>query len=338
MALRTLLFLTLLLAPASAWGQAYCALRDPVRSIRDLYPHSTTYRSVVSVVSAEVRQRVNERIPAHSFHFNELGQHTLYVVFKGALPLGFVHVRSERSPSGLIEVSWALDLDLRVVDYRFQRCRSTKRASLEGRDFRDQLRGKSETWLRSMLGDGTSVDRSKLTVPEGAEELALALLRCAVKTIVVTVALWTAEVGKARLHYRVLTRFPDANGYRELAAYTKPVLARLGARGLEAASTGIDRSSVHALRVDDAEGKAVGLLIRTKWTLWTGQGAVVWWGIDAEGRLLEPRSNKTGEVQEALAELTGKALSDCDACQTGAGLAAQELLTIGQVILGLDGE
>ena len=62
-------------------AQAYCALRDPVRQIGELYPgHS--YVSHVGVVTTAARKEVSNRLP-FTLHFNELGSHTLYAVGKG---------------------------------------------------------------------------------------------------------------------------------------------------------------------------------------------------------------------------------------------------------------
>ena len=126
-------FLSLLvfvLGTARPAAAQYCALRDPVRAINELYPGST-FSSSVRTINEQIRKRVSARLPQLKLHFDELGQHTLYKVFKEGVPVGFVHVRSERTRYGLTEIAWALDLSLRIQDFRFQRCRSVHRSDVE---------------------------------------------------------------------------------------------------------------------------------------------------------------------------------------------------------------
>ena len=73
-----------------AFGQAFCALRDPAKMIYEFYPEATSYKSIVRTVDDQVRQTVGSELP-FSIHFNELGKHTLYVPIKDSKPLGVVH-------------------------------------------------------------------------------------------------------------------------------------------------------------------------------------------------------------------------------------------------------
>ena len=78
--------------------------------------------------------------------------------------------RSEESRWGLVEVAWALDSELRVVDYRFQRARSPSRRRLERSGFRAQLAGRTASDLRVLLTeDGSSLREGALQVPAGTE-------------------------------------------------------------------------------------------------------------------------------------------------------------------------
>ena len=76
-------------------AQAYCGLRDPVRNIYRIYPEADAYRSIVRSVDKRTRTLVSERLP-FTLHFNELAKHTVYVAVKETLPVGLVHVRSEK--------------------------------------------------------------------------------------------------------------------------------------------------------------------------------------------------------------------------------------------------
>lgn len=183
------------LAPATARAQAFCALRDPTRLIYSLFPEARSYRSVVKEVDAAVRARVRDS-SAIELHRGELGRHTLYVALDEAgQKLGYVHARSEKGSWGLVEVAWALDPQLRVVDFDFQRCRSRRRAELEDPSFRRQLRGRDAAGLRALLTpDGRSLSEG-VVVPENARELATTVIRCGFKTAEVTRIVWSDEVG-----------------------------------------------------------------------------------------------------------------------------------------------
>ena len=128
-------------ASSTAWAQAYCALRDPVRQVYEMYPGAKSYRSIVRTVAQKHRSIIADQLP-FTMHFTELGRHTVYVALDGAKPIGLVHVRSERGQWGLVEVAWATDLDMHIVDFRFQRCRERAVKLLDTEEFRAQLIGK----------------------------------------------------------------------------------------------------------------------------------------------------------------------------------------------------
>ena len=113
-----------------AIDQAFCSLRDPNREIFSLFPEADTYRSVARVVNDKKRIEMEKRLP-FELHFSELGQHTLYLVQSKDKNIGLVHMRSEASKWGLIEVAWALDLDLNIRDFIFVRCRDRNRLAFE---------------------------------------------------------------------------------------------------------------------------------------------------------------------------------------------------------------
>ena len=153
-----LLSLTVLcvLVPQMSFGSApFCALRDPSHQIYDMYDDATSYRSVVREVDTDTRQRLSADLP-FGLHKNELGEHTLYIPLSGDTPLGIVHVRSESSEWGLIEVAWALTPELRVSDFRLQRCRGKSCDSLVEKGFIDVLQGKGQDRLLALLSDSDS--------------------------------------------------------------------------------------------------------------------------------------------------------------------------------------
>jgi hypothetical protein len=186
----------LLAAPHSASAQAFCALRDPSTAIAELFPESTSYRTIVRVLGEEARLEMRQRF-ALVLRANELGQHSVYVVFGGESPLGFVHVRSEKGRWGLVEIAWAIDLDLRIVDLRIQRGHDDAAAQLLEGDFVDRLRGRN---LRELEHERALGGEALLAadLPTGQREFALLLLRAAPRTIAATWIGWRNEIAQLR--------------------------------------------------------------------------------------------------------------------------------------------
>ncbi len=184
-----LLFSFICLYTESATAQAYCALRDPVRQISELFP-SSQYKSHVGVVSPSARTQVADRLP-FTIHFNELGQHTLYAVERQGQTVGFIHVRPEITRWGLMEITWALDAERKVIDFAFQRCRNRRRALLESSAFKSQLQGKNFAEVRQLLNkDGSDLSSSSVKVEAQDREFATAVIRCALKTLALTDIVW----------------------------------------------------------------------------------------------------------------------------------------------------
>jgi hypothetical protein len=181
-----------------AHAQAFCALRDPVRMIFELYPTATNYQSIVARVGEQARTEIARQLDG-SLHHSELGQHTLYVAVNGDKPLGLVHVRAERTKWGLAEVAWAIDLDLRVLDFRIQRARSPSRAAIESTAFRAGLRGKSAEALAEIVAPrGSGFEPREFRVANRDEDLAAAVVRSGLKAIVASQAVWGEDIRRLK--------------------------------------------------------------------------------------------------------------------------------------------
>ena len=192
-----IIFTLLLFSLQYSHADAYCSLRDPVAQIQQLYPQKTNQRSIVKTVDSSTRNLVKLALPSNDLHFSELGRHTLYVAMKNTQALGYVHVRSEQSKWGLVEIIWALDKDLKIKDFTFQRCRSPKKKILDNEDFRNVFIGKSYEELKTLLSsDGITANKILLDRAKGAPELASVVLRCALKTLLITDLLWGEELKK----------------------------------------------------------------------------------------------------------------------------------------------
>ena len=143
MTIRFLLFLTLVLSPATALGQAYCSLREPVATMQAFFPDLDHYRSVVREITEADQSNILRTLP-FTIHKSELATHTLYTVFSEDHALtGIVHVRTERGRWGLTEIAWLFDPELRIVGVRLQRSRDRNRSYIESEPFQASLRGKN---------------------------------------------------------------------------------------------------------------------------------------------------------------------------------------------------
>lgn len=180
-------------------AEAYCSLRDPTAQITELFPNKTNQLSIVKEINDQTRNQVKMALPRNDLHFNELGKHTLYVVMAEEKSLGYVHVRSEQSQWGLIEIVWALDKELRIINFAFQRCRSPKKQIVNDKLFKNMFIGKGYSALKKLLSsDGVSANQQLLNSAKDAPDLANAVLRCALKTLLITDILWGEDLQKFR--------------------------------------------------------------------------------------------------------------------------------------------
>ncbi|GAA4651914.1 hypothetical protein GCM10023116_41980 [Kistimonas scapharcae] len=193
--MRIILLFMLAFFSGGVLADAYCSLRDPVAQIKLLYPDKTNQMSIVREIDEDIRQQVKAALPNNDLHFGELGKHTLYVAMKGNQQLGYIHVRSEQSKWGLVEIIWAIDEDFRVVDFAFQRCRSPKKKLIENQSFKNRFIGKNLEQLKAYLADdGVSANEQLLAYAGGAEDLANVVLRCALKTLLLTEIVWKPDL------------------------------------------------------------------------------------------------------------------------------------------------
>lgn len=192
--MRIVLFCLMLTSP-TLLAQAYCGLRDPVAMIETMYPGYDNYQSIVRNVGDKVRTQVSERLPGMALHFGELGKHTLYVINQGNQVLGLVHVRSEQSEWGLVEIAWAINLDMSIKNFSFQRCRSRSREALESQPVRQYFSGKN---LVSLIDDydfneGRPFPQYYQAVGV-SDPLADVVLTCGLKTLLVTQLVWQQSI------------------------------------------------------------------------------------------------------------------------------------------------
>ena len=182
-------------SPAHA-GAPYCSLRDPSHQIYDMYPSATGYRSVVRDISNDIQVAVGQRIPFPLLQ-GELGQHTLYVPVDSGDPLGYIQIRSELTEWGLAEIVWALNVERKVVDFRFQRCRGQACKSVLEKGLPELLKGLDQAALIALLDDkGQLRDLPTAKMNENERMLASVVTRSAIKVIAVIEAGWPTTVSE----------------------------------------------------------------------------------------------------------------------------------------------
>lgn len=192
---RIILMISLIsLMPNMVFAVAFCALRDPTAAMQDLYPNASSHKSIVRLVDNEVRIQVNKRLP-FTLHYEELGEHTLYIAMDDKDQLGIIHMRSEATKWGLMEIAWSLDLNLKVQDLYIQRCRINECKNNVINEIRDIVKGKSFAEIRAMINDdgsGLSMSNNYTNLQESL--IVLPVLRSALKTIIVTELVWDSDL------------------------------------------------------------------------------------------------------------------------------------------------
>ena len=187
-----------------ARAQAYCSLRNPTEAIQVSFPDFDHYRSVVRRVGPEHREGVRQSLP-FTIHENELGTHTLYIIYDSeSRMIGVIHVRTERGSWGLNEIVWVFDSDMRVQRIGFQRSRDNNRQYIESEAFQEQIRGKAFSELHGLINeDGSDITPRLIDIPDEARSLVTSIIRSALKTLSVTQLVWLDSLAPSPLHEQI---------------------------------------------------------------------------------------------------------------------------------------
>ncbi len=286
----------------TASAQAYCALRDPVRTLYEAYPQADAHRSIIRTVSLQDRADIAQRLP-FTIHFDEIGRHTLYVTLQDGEPVGLLHVRSERGRYGLSEIAWSLDFEGRVTGVAIQRSRDASlREAAKGR-LAGELSGMGVPQLLRVLKRSSLTDAERVLVRSGA------------KTSAVTSIVWEQDLLDIRAAARAA---PDALGDRLEIDEEGPVPA-----------AGLQPSSIAAWNVTGVGGDARGAIARGRWVI-DGHRAEVWWRVNQSGRItaVEVEQGVDPTVSAAFAQVVGMDASAVSTCGTAASVATGEMLRL----------
>ena len=186
-----IILLSVWMTPANS--VAFCALRDPVKKIYKLFPKANSYRSITHKIDKNIQQQVKQQLP-FTLQQDELGQHTVYIALNKKTPIGLIHARSEVGLWGLVEIVWAFDFQMNIVDFMFQRCRESSCQLMLHSDFRGFLKHKSRSQLLALLDSPSSAFPRYITHNKEALTLAKTVIRSAIKTMEITKLSWPDEL------------------------------------------------------------------------------------------------------------------------------------------------
>ena len=324
--LSTLLMLTCLGHPQQSDAVAYCALRDPVEAIRFLYPHADGHRSIVRAIDSSTREQILNLL-SFSLHFNELGKHTLYTILNGTTAIGFVHVRSEPASWGLMEIAWALDPDLTVKNFMFQRCRSEDCSAQTIEKMLSVLADKSIDELRTYLTDDGQSLHAEIAqnLKIDNTEFVAAVVRSALKTIAVTQETWGDIVHKIRHDQFVKSTFDKQH--------------------IDVARISIDSDALHALKsahngggslLETSSAETYKISVNRKTVGYSAAGQwrdnyltrTTLWAFDQNGNIVATHTVPKffGKANEnSFSELEGLNVSVSENCSTASQLMGHDL-------------
>jgi len=311
------LLITFFSAPLNA---AYCSLRDPVIAINALYPDSEGHRSIVRPISQETRQLISNELP-FTLHFNEIGKHTLYVAHKENQTIGFVHARSELSKNGIIEIAWAINLDMSVNGFFFQRCRLPECNGSLPQQLSQHLKGKSFDELLQML-DKTSANLiPSMQLQYGTKsDLVLSIIRSALKTISVTQKAWREDIDKIR-RQEIISKYFGPLSTTQFQSHS----------GLTAIVESPNYTILQPGKVKNyavlSNKKIIGYLAEASWKQGQLEG-ITNWLFSTTGKLLDIQATRkwpNEEVKTAFQEVIGKDFSMDTECASAVEFAGKSL-------------
>jgi hypothetical protein len=312
----------------NALAVAYCALRDPVAAMHQLFPDSTSFKSIVGTVGPDIREALKDELP-FDFHFNEFGRHTLYTVYEQGQPIGLAHARSELGNWGLDEFVWRLDLDLRIRGLYIQRTRDPVARLIDTADFRKQLDGLGLDELVAMLQADGNLKPGALSIDESAMRMARSAIHSAIKTIVVTRQAWARDLEEIRALAIARQDLPHAKTVSKIDGLYSPAILDTLSKNYQFSEPAVDREHAVAYEILDADGEEIGIFISAGVPL-PDQPNEFRWVIGADGIAHSIKPNaKWGD--DNLKEIFGdihRSKEDLIGCATPGEMAMLEILIV----------
>ena len=297
-------------------AEAFCALRDPVNTIYELFPTADGYRSNVKTVGRDARQTVLQELPL-AMHFNELGRHTLYVAQKDGRTIGYVHARSEMSEWGLTEFAWAFTPNLTVSGVKIQRSRDPLMRRQSATELSTVVAGKNIAMLRVMYDESLNNNDRFLAT----------LLASALKTIVITRTVWQDEIDVMDPVSISRSVFPSAMRFSPVQElYDARTLTMLAALDLTQ-SAAFDRTALVGYTIEGADGGSIGLAVHSPFDLDDPHRQLVWI-VSPSGEIARVYNSHANEDDSDFGAVVGYAPESQHDCATVADIAALEIATL----------
>jgi hypothetical protein len=312
----------------SAFAVAYCALRDPVAAIHQLFPDSTSFKSNIGTVGPDIREALKDELP-FDFHFNEFGRHTLYTVYDRGQPIGLAHARSELGNWGLDEFVWRLDLDLRVRGLYIQRTRDPSARLIDTENFRSQLDGLGLDELVAMLQADGNLRPGALSIDESAIGMARSAIHSAIKTIIVTRQAWARDLKEIRALALAREDLPHAKTVIKIDGLYSPAILDTLTKKYQISEPALDREDAVAYEILDANGEEIGIFVSAGVPLPNQQNEFRW-VIGADG-IAQSIKADTEWDDDSLNEIFGdihRSKEDLIGCATPGEMAMLEILIV----------
>lgn len=288
-----------------------CSLRNPDRQIFNMYPNATSYKTITKPITEEIRTEIEIALGS-PLRLREIGKHSACVVLKGKAPIGFVHARTEIGKRGALELVWAYDLDLTLVNFEVQRCRERNGDLIKSKAFRAKLVGSDLSTMRSyLINKNQDVNVQALDLPNKAKSIAHTTVLCGLTTRIVTELVFGDELFNARLMGNVYRFFP------ETAKVTK-IKTNLSNRSIlvsqKSNTPAFAHDSLVVLRSISNDGETLGSLVYAKWSALPSEPEL-WLAVYPGGSIAN--AVIVGDVDDAtrsqLSSLVGKRIPSSNA-------------------------
>ena len=322
-----ILCLMLSLTPSILSANAYCSLRDPIAAIHNLFPEATDHQSIVKIVNKDARNAVSDQLP-FTLHFNELGKHTLYVALNKNTPTGLIHARSELSDWGIIEIAWALNLDLSIHNFYIQRCRIPACSDSNLKFLKDYLKGKSfKQVLKALSPNGEKLYIDIPSKSNDIESLSRSIIQSALKTITVTNIVWKEELENLNRHASVKKYFPSQQEI-EIASQDPISMSQSEIyKTLGYDPTFINFNSLRSFQVKEKNRNTLGYIVEAEWNVDHHSGEFTWLFLK-NGKVLAVKPKTTwpnSDIQKSFDSVVGQMIAAPADCSSFAELAASEI-------------
>lgn len=320
-ALALPLLATAMAAELAAQGST---LRQPQQSVFTAFPEADGYQVIVRNIDTTARRKIEAAQPFR-VHFNEIGEHAVYVALRGRLPLGIVYVVQQEDAFGLSEIEWAITLELRLSGFRFQRTRNRHHEDLDGSGLARLMVGRSAADMSDWLDPDGRLLTAAQGVPAGAEQSATALIRSAMKALAVVGEVWATEVGKLNDLALGMPSFPTAQRFLRIWPPTK-----LAGQDEQPPAPAPERRAlvVVAVRAFGNQSRPLGVVAKV--TAPPAKDVLVTWLVDDAGVVVDATAPATASaaLRAACLESIGKPIWDAGTRQGAAGKSAAELAAL----------